>query len=73
MSGPRFFAIMLGVGAGLFLLRVLVGVVVGLVAAYASVRPDFACATGVLGYVVSPTVVDVLAFFVGGDKKKRKK
>jgi len=73
MSVLSFVGIMLGVGVGLFLIRVVIGVVVGLAARYVfGVSVNTACFAGVMGYLLPACVYITLELF-GGDEDQKKR
>jgi hypothetical protein len=72
MSMLSFVGIMLGVGVGIFLLRVVVGVVVGLVAKFVfGASSNTACFAGVMGYLL-PAFISITLDLFGGDFKRTK-
>lgn len=72
MSMFSFVGIILGVGVGLFLLRILIGVIVGLVAKFVfGASNNTACFAGVMGYLLPAFVTSTLDLF-GSDFKRKK-
>jgi hypothetical protein len=72
MSMLSFVGIILGVGVGIFLLRVMVGVIVGLIAKFIfGASGNTACFAGVMGYLLPAFAASTLDLF-GGDFKKKK-
>lgn len=71
MSVLGFFGIILGLSVGWFLIRVVIGIVVGLVARHVfGASGNTACFAGVMGYLLPAFVLSMLELF-GGDERKK--